>query len=67
VCTIVEKETGEEEDTEDNEGAGDETEIWQGTDVTEEDFEATEGEAEDLYDKLMEMAGWKVTKKSRHE
>ncbi len=29
--------------------------------MTEEDFETTEGETEDLYDKLMEMTGWKVT------
>ncbi len=25
---------------------------------TEEDFETTEGEVVDLYDKLMEMGGW---------
>ncbi len=29
--------------------------------MTEEDFETNEGETEDLYDKLMEMTGWKVT------
>ncbi len=29
--------------------------------MTEEDFETTEGETVDLYDKLMEMAGWIVT------
>jgi hypothetical protein len=29
--------------------------------VTEEDIEATEGEVENLYDKLMEMSGWKDT------
>jgi hypothetical protein len=29
--------------------------------VTEEDFETTEGETQDLYDKLMEMAGWTPT------
>ena len=28
---------------------------------TEEDFETTEGEVVDLYDKLMEMTGWTVT------
>jgi hypothetical protein len=38
-------------------GAVDETEICQVTDVTEEDFETTEGESVDLYDKLMEMVG----------
>ena len=58
---IVENETGEEDDTEDDEGAGDERDIWSVTHVTEENFETTEGEAEDLYDQLMEMAGWKVT------
>jgi hypothetical protein len=29
--------------------------------VTEEDFETTEGEAQDLYDKLMELGGWTPT------
>jgi ribosomal protein L40E len=43
----------------------DERDIWQVTDVTEEDWETTEGEAADLYDKLMEMAGWKVTDKQK--
>ena len=38
-----------------------EGEICQVTDVTEEDFETTEDEVVDLYDKLMEMVGWKVT------
>ena len=38
-----------------------EEEICQVTDVTEEDFETTEGESVDLYDKLIEMEGWKVT------
>ena len=33
--------------------------------VTEEDFETTEGESEDLYDKLMEMSGWTVTNKEK--
>jgi hypothetical protein len=27
--------------------------------VTEEDFETTEGEVQDLYDKHMEMGGWR--------
>ena len=58
---IVENEFGEKEDTEDDEGAGDERDIWSVGHVTEEDFETTEGESEDLYDKLMEMLGWKVT------
>ena len=31
--------------------------------MTEEDFETTEGELEDLSDKLMEMVGWTVTDK----
>ena len=29
--------------------------------MTEEDFETTEGEMVDLYDKLMELVGWNVT------
>ena len=57
LARIVENETGGEEDTE---GAGDERDIWSVSHVTEEDFETTEGELEDLYDKLMEMEGWKV-------
>ncbi len=28
--------------------------------MTEEDLKTTEGEAVDLYDKLMELAGWKT-------
>jgi hypothetical protein len=31
------------------------------TDVTEEDFETTEGEVVDLYGELMMMTGWTVT------
>ncbi len=62
---IVENNVGGEEDKdkEDDEGAGDERDIWEVTHVTEEDFERTEGEEENLYDKFMEMAGWKVTDK----
>ena len=56
----VDDSTGQEAQ-EDDEGAADEREIWQVTDVTEEDFETTEGETVDLYDKLMEMVGWNVT------
>ena len=53
--------TGQEEQ-EDHEGSVDEREIWEVTDVTEEDFETTEGGVVvDLYDKLMKMAGWTVT------
>jgi hypothetical protein len=33
--------------------------IWQVTTVTEENLETTEGEVMDLYDKLMELSGWK--------
>ena len=33
----------------------------QDEDVTEEDFETTEGETVDLYDKLMEISGRHVT------
>ena len=40
----VEEETREEEEQEEDEGVVDENEIWQVTDVTEEDFETTEGE-----------------------
>jgi hypothetical protein len=40
-----------QEDQEDDEGAADEREVCQVTDVTEEDIEMTEGETVDLYDK----------------
>ena len=46
LARIVENETGGEEDTE---GTGDERDIWSVSHVTEEDFETTEGELEDLY------------------
>jgi len=39
----------------------DERDIWEVAHVTEEDFETTEGETQDLYDKLMEMTGWTPT------
>jgi len=55
----VDDSTGQEAQ-EDDEGTADEREIWQVTDVTEEDFETTEGESVDLYDKLMAMVGWTV-------
>jgi len=34
-------------------------------DVTEEDLETTEGETVDLYDKLIELAGWKPVDKGK--
>ena len=40
----------------------DDREIWQ---VTEEDLETTEGESVNFYDKLMELAEWKVTDKEK--
>jgi hypothetical protein len=61
--SLVEEDLGEEEDKEDDENTPDDREICEVTDVTEEDFETTEGEVVDLYDKLMEMVGWKVTDK----
>jgi hypothetical protein len=39
----------------------DESDIWEVAHVTEEDFEITEGETQDLYHKLMEMTGWTPT------
>jgi hypothetical protein len=62
LARIVVNESREEEDTEDVEGARDERKIWEATHVTDEDFETNEGDVEDLYDKLMEMTGWNVTK-----
>ena len=57
--------SGEEEDKEDDEGNAYERDIWEVTHVTEEDFETTDGEVEDLYEKLMEMTGWTVTDKEK--
>ena len=48
LASIVENDVGEEEDKEDDEGAGDERDIWEVGHVTEEDYESTEGESEDL-------------------
>ena len=67
LARIVENETGEEEDTEDDEGTGGERDIWSVVHVTEEDFETTEGEGQDLYGKLMEMVGWNVTDKENEK
>jgi len=61
VGSLGDEESTVQEDQADDEGAADEREMWQVTDVTEKDFETTEGEAVDLCDKLMEMAGWTVT------
>jgi hypothetical protein len=61
VAIIVDNDTGEDQDKEDDEGAADERDIWEVTHVTEEDFETTEGESEDLHEKLMEMSGWTPT------
>ena len=61
LSSIVENDVEEEGDQEDHEGSGVERDNWEVAHVTEEDFESTEGETEDLYDKLMEMTGWKVT------
>ena len=47
LASIVEHDAGEVEDKEDDEGAADEREIWEVTDVTEEDCETTEGEVVD--------------------
>ena len=59
VSSFISEASEEEEDQKDDEGTTDEREIWHLTDVTEEDFETTEGETVDLYDKLMELVEWK--------
>jgi hypothetical protein len=41
VDNIVDSESGEEEDKEDDDGVADEKDIWEVTHVTEEDFETT--------------------------
>ena len=60
VSILLEEESGAEKDKDDDVGAAEEREIWQVTTVTEEDLKTTEGEVVDLYDKLMELAGWKT-------
>jgi hypothetical protein len=52
VGSLHDEESTSQEDHEDDEGDGDEREICQVT-----DFETTEGETVDLYDKLVEMVG----------
>ena len=52
----VDDSTGQEAQ-EDDEGTADEREIWQVTDVTEEDFETTEGEGVDFLGELLELVG----------
>ncbi len=42
VGSLHDEESTTQEDQEDDEGAADEREVWQVTDVTEEDFETTE-------------------------
>jgi hypothetical protein len=49
VDSVDDDDSTAQEDHEDDEGAVTEREIWQVTDVTEEDFETTEGEAVDVY------------------
>jgi hypothetical protein len=43
LTSIVQKDVGTEEDKEDDEGVGDERDIWEVSHVTEEDFESTDG------------------------
>jgi hypothetical protein len=47
VATIVHNDPGEDQDKQDDEGAADERDIWEVAQVTEEDFETTEGLAQD--------------------
>ncbi len=67
VSIRLEEESGGEKDKGDDDGTAEEREIWQVTAVTEEDLETTEGEAVDLYDKLMELAGWKAVDNEKRE
>ena len=62
---IVEDETGEGQDKEDDEGVADEREIWQVTDVTEEELGTTEGEEVDLLTTLLELEGLEVEDKEK--
>ena len=53
---ILEEENGEEQNTEDDECAADESEICRVTDVTEEEFGTNEGDEVDLLYSLLELA-----------
>ena len=55
---ILEEENGEEQNTEDDECAADESEICRVTDVTEEEFGTNEGDEVDLLFSLLELADW---------
>jgi hypothetical protein len=57
---MVEEESGEEEDKEDDEGTADERDIWQVTNVTEEDVETTEGESVDFLVDLLDLVRWRI-------
>ena len=57
VGSIVDNDTGEEQDKEDDEGVVVQRDIWEVAHVTEHVFETTEGEVQDLHDKLMELSG----------
>ena len=63
--SLVEEDLGEDEDKGDDEDPVDDRDTCLVTDVTEEDFETTEGEVVDSYDKLMKMEGWKVKQGER--
>jgi hypothetical protein len=52
LTSFVQNEVGTKEDKEDDEGVGDERDIWEVTHVTEEDFERTDGEEEDIYEDI---------------
>jgi hypothetical protein len=67
VAGILEEESGEEQDKEDDEDDADERNIWQVTDVTEEDLETTEGKEVDLLATLLELVGWVVNNKERQK
>jgi hypothetical protein len=62
VARIVDNDAGEDQVNGDDEGPPDERDIWEVAHVTEPDFETTEGESQELYDKLISgdsmMSGW---------
>ena len=67
VSSILEKEPGEEADTEDDEDTVDEREMREDTDVTEKDLGTTEGEDLDLLSRLLELEGWDLNDKEKEK
>ena len=58
LTTSTQDDTVDEEDLEDDEGAQDETELWEVTHVSDQELEATEDESVDFLVELLCPMGW---------